>query len=103
MALTLTGPITAAPKLPGGVTAGYSVAAAGVVKTGPSFLARLACQVAGSITLNDCATTGAAAISNQIITVTMTAGQVIPLSWPCLLGITASVVAGGGIFSLAFT
>ena len=68
----------------------------------PSILCALSCQVGGSITLNDSNTIAAAAITNQIIVVTMTAGGVLTLNWPCALGITASAVTTG-TFSLTYT
>lgn len=98
MTATVVGPVVAPLGQPGGVSAAYDIAAATVIASGPA----LACQVAGSITLNDSATTGGAAITNQIIAVTMTAGQVIPLNFPCASGIVASSVTGGGVFSCSF-
>lgn len=63
----------------------------------------LICQVGGAITLNDCNTVASAAITNQIFAgSSLTAGQVITLNWPCMLGLTASVVTTG-TFSLSFT
>lgn len=62
----------------------------------------LVCQVGGSIVLNDCPTVATAGISNQIISVTMTAGQVITLDWPCADGVVASSVTTG-TFSLTFS
>lgn len=62
----------------------------------PAILCAVSCQVGGAITLNDSNTVAAAAITNQIIVVTMTAGQApLVLNWPCLLGITASAVTTG--------
>lgn len=68
----------------------------------PSVLCALVCQVAGSITLNDSYSTTGAAVTNQIIAVAMTAGQVLVLNWPCASGITASVVSTG-TFALTFS
>jgi hypothetical protein len=61
---------------------------------------------AGTLTLNDAASTGAASAANQIASfpaASLTAGKVIPINWPCAAGITASSVPAGGVFSLSFT
>jgi Ubiquitin-activating enzyme E1 FCCH domain len=85
-------------------TAFTAYASAGTIyNVNPSILCQVACQVAGTITLNDSNTLAAAGLTNQIITIaSMTAGQVLALNWPCALGITASVVTTG-TFSVSFT
>lgn len=61
----------------------------------------------GAFTLNDCATTGTAAAANEIITIPSgtTAGTIINLDWPCLVGIVLSAVpsAGSPILSVSYT
>lgn len=92
-----------APGLPGGVSSAINITAAQVIKAKPGVLATLVCVVAGSITLNDSATTGGAGATNEFYTnASMTAGQVVPLNWPCFAGITASVVTTG-TFSISFS
>lgn len=104
MTLTVVTDAGVPPKLLGGVAAGYGLSAASVITTGPAVACALTCQASGTITLNDSATTGGASITNQIISVTMTEGQKpIVLNWPCLLGLTASSITGGGVFSISFT
>lgn len=107
MAATIVGPVNGLVLgQPGGIWAVYNITAAATftgASANPSILCTLSCQVAGTITLNDADSTGTAAITNQIFTsTTITAGQVIILNWPCLNGITASVVTTG-TFSLTFT
>jgi hypothetical protein len=95
---------------PGGINSALNVTAAGVVAARPGCLSRILVQApgnAGSLTLNDCLTTGAAAAGNQILSLlysSLTAGQVITLEWPCLVGIVVSVVPSGGspIFSISY-
>lgn len=90
------------------VTPDYNVAAAAVVKATPGRLAKivvLTAPSAGSLTANDCATTGAAAIGNEIISLAfgaLTAGQVITLDWPCNTGIVISSVGTGGVYSVSY-
>lgn len=90
------------PGLPGGVSSALDLTAAQAIKAAPGILARVVCVVAGSITVNDSATTGGATTGNQIFSGAMTAGQVLPLDWPCFAGITVSAVSAGQ-FSLSFT
>lgn len=102
MTVTVVGPIVAPLGQPGGVSAAYDITAAAVVASGPGLACRLACQVAGSITLNDNNSTSSGnSVANQIFSGSMTAGQVIPLNWPVAHGITASLVTSG-TFSLTF-
>ena len=81
------------------------VTAAAVIKATPGRLARISIQAPGStsgaFTFNDCATTGAAASTNEIFTLAYNAtanvaGGVITLEWPCAVGIVCSAVPGGG-------
>lgn len=100
---TIAGPFNGLPPA-GASSAAYNIAAAGPIKATPGRLYTLVCIAAGTITLNDSATTGAAAAANEIFpaALAMTAGQVINLNgWPCGVGITASVVTG--TFALAFS
>ena len=111
MAASIVGPIQgASPGLPGGVYRPPTrssprrrclVAAPGIAVT----LVCVAPGSAGSLTLNDCTTTGAAAATNEIFSrlfSAFAAGQVIPLRWPCASGICISAAPTGGQFSLAF-
>ena len=61
----------------------------------------------GAFTLNDCATTGAAAAANEIITIPSgaAAGTIYDIDWPCAVGIVLSAVpsAGSPILSISYT
>jgi hypothetical protein len=54
----------------------------------------------GAFTLNDCATTGAAAATNQICTIPYNSAawlnKVVPISFLCSTGVVLSAVPGGG-------
>lgn len=102
MALTLAGPALFPPGNPGGVRAAYDVAATGVIKATGGILSKVTCQTAGSLTLNDSATTGAAAITNQIWSGSLTAGQVLVLDWPCVSGIVVSALTSA-VVSISYT
>lgn len=86
----------------GGASSSLDITAAKVIKATPGRLRRLVVLgvvgTGGSITLNDCATTGAAAAANEIFTAsgTLAVGTVINLDWPCQVGIVISAVATGG-------
>lgn len=73
----------------------YDITAATIVKAAPGVIVALTVQVAGSATgtVNDCLTTGAAAIANQVAVIPETVGP-LALNWPCLTGIV--VVPGTG-------
>jgi hypothetical protein len=98
--------------LPIGATqAAYNVTAAAVIKASPGTLFRIVViapgTTGGGLTLNDCATTGAAAIGNEIASIPysdLTAGQVIDLEWPCKAGIVVSAVPTGGspIYAISY-
>jgi hypothetical protein len=89
----------------GGTTATYNLTTATVIKATPGRMARItivnAGTTGGSFTLNDCATTGAAAASNEIWSVAfngsgVVAGASFLLDWPCATGIVLSAVPSGG-------
>jgi|SRR5580692_7956186 hypothetical protein len=106
---TVVGPVNVAAGLPGGVSAVINITVAQVVKALPGICATLVCIApgsAGSLVLNDCATTGAAAATNEFFSKlfsALSAGQVIPLKWPCGAGIVVSSVPTAGVFSIAFS
>jgi hypothetical protein len=81
----------------------YNITAATVVKATPGRLVRIAVSVAptaAALVASDCATTGAVAASNQIVSVafgSLTAGQVITLDWPCTAGIVINPGTGGTV------
>ena len=89
---TLVGPVHVSAGLPGGASAARQVNAATVIKGAPGILVRIVVITAGSITVNDAATTGAASAANQIFSGSVSAGQVIELDWPCGTGIVVSAV-----------
>lgn len=109
MALTVVGPVSAAPGLPGGISAALNVTAAAVIKGVSGVLVRIlvnAPGTAGNLTVNDVATTGGAAAANQILTIafgSLTVGQVIALEWPCGTGIVVSAVTTGGAFAISYS
>lgn len=95
----------------GGNSSKLNITAAVVVKATPGRLRKIVVVAPGSgsgaLTVNDCATTGAAAAANAILSVpfgSMTAGQVFNLDWPCSTGIVVSAVpaAGAPIFSVSY-
>ncbi len=73
----------------------FNITTPTVVKAAPGYVTRVIVQVAGSGTgtVNDCATTGAAAIGNQIDVIPQTVGS-LPIEWPCMTGIV--IVPGTG-------
>jgi hypothetical protein len=72
-----------------------NITAATVVKATPGLVFRVSVQVAGTGTgtVNDCATTGAAAAANQIYVIPETVG-VVAIDWPCLTGIVVTPGTG---------
>lgn len=102
MPATIVGPVSASPGLPGGASSAINITGAQVIKGRPGLCVRLTCITAGTPTLNDAATTGAAAASNEFFSGALTAGQVVPLNWPCAAGIVVSAVSAG-VFSIAFS
>ena len=108
MAATAVGPVVESPGLPGGSSALLNITAAQVVKAAPAILIRIIPVIVGTgtLTLNDCATTGAVATANQIAAIpaaSMTAGVPIVLEWPCETGIVISTITAGGQFSVSFS
>lgn len=85
------------------------ITAAAVIKAVPGFLATVIVDVAasaGELTLNDCATTGAANSGNQIASIAFGALEVgVPLTfnWPCKKGIVVSAVPTGATVRVSFT
>ena len=92
---TSVGPVGASVSLPGGNRALLNVTASAVVKSGVGILQKVSVIVAGSTvgTVNDVATTGAAAAANQFGTIPNTVGTYV-FDWPCGTGIV--VVPGTG-------
>lgn len=88
-----------------GLSSKLNVVAAGVVKVGPGRVAKIInnAGVAG-FTLNDCATTGAAAAGNVIMLIsTTTVGQVITLDFPFTTGLVVSAVGASGVLAVSYT
>lgn len=94
----------APPLLTGqGRDAQLNIAAATVVKSGPGRVARVSVITAGSAagTVNDCATTGAAATANQIATIPNAVGH-YTIDFPFNAGLV--VVPGTGqVLAVSFT
>jgi hypothetical protein len=87
----------------GGVQSALNVTAAAVIKAAPGALVSILVlapgTTSGSLTINDCLTTGAAASTNVLWTALYTAltvGQVITLNFPALVGIVVSAVPTAG-------
>ncbi len=78
-----------------GASVTLNITSATVVKVGAGRTARVSVNIAGSSsgTLNDCATTGAAAIANQIMAIPNAVG-IYYIDWPHSTGIV--VVPGTG-------
>lgn len=86
-----------------GFNASYNLSAAAVVKGTPGRAVRVSVLVAGTTagSVNDCATTGAAAVSNQVAVIPNVVGVVL-LDWPHQTGIV--VVPGTGqVLAVAYT
>ena len=86
-----------------------AVAAASIIKATPGRLARIIINgvvgTGGALTLNDCATVGAAAAGNVVYTTvgTIPVGTVVNLDWPFQTGIVVSAVPTGGTVSIAIS
>lgn len=89
----------------GGTSASLNLTAAAAIKATPGRIAKAVIiapgSTSGTFTLNNCATTGAAAAGNVVWTLpynsTMNiAGTIFDLDMPCSTGITLSAVPGGG-------
>jgi hypothetical protein len=95
MAATLVGPVTVSAGLAGGNRAALNVTAATVLKTTPGVCVSVAVVVAGSAagTVNDVATTGGVAATNQFGTIPATVGT-YTFNWPCGTGITVTPGTG---------
>jgi hypothetical protein len=110
MAATIVGPAVLNAGVPGGNSAALNITGAQVIKAGPGLLMRVCISAIGSggtLTFNDCLTTGAAAAANQIVSIaqaSLALGQVITLEWPCATGIVVSAFpTGGAIVSCTFS
>jgi hypothetical protein len=88
-----------------------NILAAAAVKASPGRICRVICLgtigTGGALTINDCATTGAATTANQIFSVAFggtVVGTIFNLDFPCLVGITVSAIPTGGTpqFAISF-
>lgn len=101
------GPLPVYDGSQGGNKSALNVGAAGVIKNTPGRINRVIVNgtvgTGGSLTINDSATTAAAAAANQIISLpgTTAVGTIITLDFPCLNGITVSAFPTGGAPKLA--
>lgn len=92
-----------------GLATALDITAAKVIKTGKGRCVRLVIITAGSAgnwTLNDCATTGAAAASNELFSVAgsgTAAGSVFTIDAPVTNGIVVSAVGTGGVAILVYS
>lgn len=93
---------------PAGHSVAFNVAAPAVIKAAPGRCVRLivlAAGTAGSWTVNDCATTGAAATANELFTVigTTAAGTIFDIDAPLAAGLTVSAVGTGGVAVVVYS
>src|SRR5271156_5108497 len=92
---------------PGGNQSALNVIAAGVLSAGPITCYRITVSNPGSsgnLTLNDCATTGAANAANEIYNAPfgdLSSGQVITLKWTCASGLVLSSIPTGGAIAIS--
>lgn len=91
-----------------GLNTALNVTSASVIKTGRGRVVRLTLTVAGTagtLVLNDCATTGAASAANQIYNSTgvLAAGTVITLDFPVTSGLVVSAVPTGATLVIVYT
>lgn len=97
------------PGLPGGINEALDVTAPAVIKATPGILVRVQVLVAGSagnLTINDCATLGAAAVANEIASIpfgSLSLIQPLVLEWPCATGIVLSAIPTGGAVSISYS
>ncbi len=96
----------------GGTSSAINVTAAAVLKASAGRVGKIIVvapgTTSGSLTINDCASTGAATGANEIFTIGyagLSAGQVIELDFPVVNGVVVSAVPGAGSpqFSISFT
>jgi hypothetical protein len=86
-----------------------NISAVGVIKATPGRINRIVLTgtvgTGGALTINDCATTAAAAAANVVFSTagTLAVGSVINLDWPCLVGITVSAFPTGGAPKVAIS
>jgi hypothetical protein len=86
----------------GGTKSALNLSAAAIIKASPGRVARVIIvsggSTSGAFTLNDCATTGAAAAANEFFSCPegTATGTSFLVDWPCLVGIVLSAVPGGG-------
>ncbi len=94
-----------------GISTRLNLAAAANIKTGAGRVAKIIVNVvgsAGALTVNDCATTGAATTANQIFTIAFNAaaaaaGGVIVLDVPFTVGLTISAVPTGATLAVVYS
>lgn len=97
------------PGLPGGINEALDVTAPAVIKATPGILVRVQVLVAGSagnLTINDCATLGAAAVANEIASIpfgSLSLIQPLVFEWPCATGIVLSAIPTGGAVSISYS
>jgi|HubBroStandDraft_4_1064222.scaffolds.fasta_scaffold41602_3 hypothetical protein len=101
------GPILVAILNMGGNNAALNVTATGVVKATPGVVFRIIPTTVGTgtLTLNNSATTGAAATANIIDSIpaaSMTAGVPITLEAPFTNGLVVSAITSGGVFTITY-
>jgi hypothetical protein len=72
----------------------YNISAPAVISGTATTLDVVIPQGTVAITLNDCATVGAASASNQIFSGTLYTNEVKSFSWPCATGLVVSAITG---------
>ena len=92
----------------GGLFTAFNVTAAAVLRVGAGTVMRISvitAGTAGALALNDCATTGAAVIGNQLAGIPfalLTAGNVITLEFPYQTGLVVSTVGTGSVVAISY-
>jgi hypothetical protein len=72
----------------------YNISAPAVIASSATTLDTVIPQGTAAITLNDCATVGAATVANQIFSGTLYDDEVKTFSWPCGTGLVVSKITG---------
>lgn len=103
------GVVPVQPYRPGGLYSALNVTAAAVVKASAGLIYRITINTAGSagtLTINDAATTGAAAAGNVVYNAAfgaLTGGSVVTLEFPMLNGIVVSAIPTGAVIAIAYS
>ena len=93
----------------GGGSVSLNVTSTGTIKSSPGRISKIIVQNAGSagtLTVNDCASTGAASAGNTLFKIgqaNISAGQTIDLDLPLAVGLTVSAIPTGATLLVSYT